>query len=391
MISVRSRRAIAALTTIAAVTLPAVGSAIPAIADTPGGFGLIPTPGPAGNARSYFQLTIQPGRSTTDFAIIANLGSQPERLRLIAVPGETAGNSGSAYESALPSPPPKYEPKGSDEPRSTETAAERRRQCAGIGCWITGLPRTITLGADARQGLAFRVTVPRHIRPGQYLAGITAELATPPGPVKVGSNGHASAQAVIIDQVTVGVAVTVGSLGRLRSALKITGVPALWIGALPRLNVGVHNTGQTFLHASGTITCQAGGRQHAYHLLMETVLPGDRAALAVNGFGLTSGQFPCRAVLRASRKVLATWKGTVSLPARVVTRTYHVAKGVYVSLPVGTMPPWAIALIVVGALIAGLLSVVLLRSRRPVRALRSIRGRKAVLTTRPARAFRGGR
>ena len=105
MISVRSRRAIAALTVVAAVTLPVVVSAIPAAADTPGGFGLIPTPGPAGNARSYFQLTIQPGRSTTDIAIIADLGSQSERLRLLAVPGETAGNSGSAYESALPGPP----------------------------------------------------------------------------------------------------------------------------------------------------------------------------------------------------------------------------------------------------------------------------------------------
>jgi LPXTG-motif cell wall-anchored protein len=61
-----------------------------------------------------------------------------------------------------------------------------------------------------------------------------------------------------------------------------------------------------------------------------------------------------------------TWSGSVNLPARVVTRTYHPSKGVYVSVPQTGTPGWAILLMVLGGLILlALLAVLILRRRGP--------------------------
>jgi hypothetical protein len=307
-----------------------------------GPFGLIPAPTAAGQPRSYFSLTIAPGGSASDAAIISNEGTVTERLQVTLARGVTAANSGSAFEAST-------------------------GRCSGPGCWLSGLPATVTLAPGARKALPFRVTVPAQTPPAQYLAGITAESAITPRAVRVGSNGPASARAIIIDQVTVGVAVTVGSLARMRTAAKITGVAGGWVGSTPRLSLAVRNTGQTFTRATGTISCLSGSRRHSYRVYMQTVLPGGAAALAVNAPGLASGSLPCAVRLRTAAGGLITWSGTVRLPSEVLTRTYHPAKGVYVSLPQGTIPPWAVALLVVGALILITLLTLLARRRRPAR------------------------
>lgn len=64
-----------------------------------------------------------------------------------------------------------------------------------------------------------------------------------------------------------------------------------------------------------------------------------------------------------------------------ITRTYHPVKGVYVSLPEQTVPPWAVALMVIGGLILIGLLAVLIQSRRrlarPVPAAGAIRHGRA--------------
>jgi hypothetical protein len=76
--------------------------------------------------------------------------------------------------------------------------------------------------------------------------------------------------------------VTVGTLSRLRTAVRITGVSGAWIGTTPRVSIGVRNTGQTFARATGTLACTQSGRRHSCKVYMGTVLPGGRAVLAVN-------------------------------------------------------------------------------------------------------------
>lgn len=109
----------------------------------------------------------------------------------------------------------------------------------------------------------------------------------------------------------------------------VAGVTGSWVGPLvARLTIGVSNPGQTFAQASGHVSCRSRGRRHSYPVIMNTVLPGGRAALAVNAPGLTTGQIPCTVRLRDNAG------------------------------------QWAIALMIIGALVAALLIITLLRCRR---------------------------
>jgi WxL Interacting Protein, peptidoglycan binding domain len=333
------RPATLAVAFLAAMAVPAAAGAASAIG--PGQFGLAPSTSAGGQPRAYFNLQLEPGQTATDSVIVSNRSRAREKLRLTISRGVTAANSGSAFEPA-------------------------RRHCAGSGCWVSGLPSAVTLAPRASRAVVFRVHVPGRTRPGQYLSGITAQVAAARRVVRVGGP-HSSARAVIIDQVTVGVAVTVGRPGRLRTAVAVRQVTGSWIGRVARLTIGVSNRGQTFAQASGHVACRPGGRRHSYPVTMNTVLPGGRAALAVNAPGLAAGQIPCTVRLRDDVGHLVTWSGVVRLRAAALTRTVETANGVFTSVPQNTVPPWAIALMVLGALVVALLLAVLLRSRRAKR------------------------
>jgi hypothetical protein len=216
---------------------------------------------------------------------------------------------------------------------------------------VTGLPATVTLIPGARKTLPFRVTVPAKTPPRQYLAGITAEPATRPRAVRVGSNGRAAANAIIIDQVTVGVAVTVGKLSHLSTALVISAVTAGSAGSTHRLYIHVHNSGQRFAKATGAISCHMGRRHRSYQVIMETVLPGDGAVLPINAPGIGTGSVPCTVRLHDGTGTPVVWSGIVNVQDLAPAPTIHTANGVYSALPDHPVPPWAIALMAIGTLI----------------------------------------
>src|SRR5262249_54389762 len=140
---------------------------------------------------------------------------------------------------------------GITAPNSGSAFAGYFQPCSGVACWLAGLPASVSLAPGARQEARFKMTVPAGTAPRQYLVGITAQPATPASAVPVGSNGKASAKAVIVQQVTVGVAITVGPLSALRTRLEIREVTGGAVGRTPRLEVQVHNPGQTFVKATG--------------------------------------------------------------------------------------------------------------------------------------------
>ncbi len=316
-----------------------------------GPFGMTPSPAVNGQPRPYFNFQARPGQAITDSVIVTNLSSRPERLRLAVSKGVTATNSATAYENIV-------------------------GHCKGPSCWISHLPHRLLLAPRERRLVGFEVKVPRHVRPGQYLAGVTLLAAKKPRAVRVSKRGPASAKAIIIDEVTVGVAVTIGNPAHLPSGLRVGQVTTIWIGRVPRLNIPVHNTGKTFLHASGRIRCGSGGHAHSYRVIMRTVLPGQGAVLPVNARGLQIGSVPCTVRLHPSSGHLTRWSGTVRLASTTVTRTYHPAKGVYVALPEQTMPFWAIALLVLGGVILlALVTVIAQRRRVRVRGVADGRSR----------------
>jgi hypothetical protein len=312
----------------ALVALVAVGPLGQAAAAVPGAgqFALTPAPGPSGQSRPYFTLAIDPGGSVRDAIVVSNTGSTAITLRLGTSDGITAAYSGSAYG-----------------PLATS--------CGKIGCWVTDLPRTVTVGPHSEQDVPFRVTVPAGTAPSQYLAGISATPATAPKPVKLKLTQRSGTQVVIVQQVSVGVAVTVGQLARLRVTMNIAGVTAGWIETLVRISVNVRNVGQRFTKGTGRITCQLDGTTHTYPVDMDTVLPGDTAALQVNGIGMHTGDWPCTVRITSSAGHVDTWAGTVIVPAETAAATKRIAKNDYVVPPRAGIPGWAIVLIVLAGLI----------------------------------------
>jgi hypothetical protein len=341
----RGERLAVTVVTVAVFGLFGLAPASASSALGPGPFGLAPAPTATGQLRPYFNLTIGAGESASDVVIIRNDGTATERLRVGTSSGLTAANSGSAFGGFSPT-------------------------CTGVGCWVTGLPATVTIAPGTGLAVGFRVTVPAGTPPAQYLAGITAVAAAPSRPVQVASRGHVSFRVVVVAQVTVGVAITVGSISRLRTNLAVPAVTAGSIGSLQRLYVHVRNTGQTFARASGTVSCRAGGQDRLFRVVVDTVLPGGEAVLPVNAPGLGGGTLPCTVRLHDDVGHAVDWSGTVGVttPARV--RTVHTGVGAYSTVPDNSVPAWAIALMVIGALIlAALVSVLVVyrkAGRRPV-------------------------
>jgi len=336
----RHRRRLAA---VAAVTVLAVAApALPAVAvgnAGNGSFGLTPAPASDGRAAPYFTMNVSGGDSVAATAIIANLSQTTEKLKISRSTGVTAANGGSAFTRSYQS-------------------------CRGPGCWVNSLPSTITLPAGVRETLPFTVRVPAGTRRRQYLAGITAELATPPPPVQVGSNGRSRARAIIIQQVTVGVAVTVGSLSRLTDRLVIPDVVGGAVGPIARLDIELANTGQRFAHGKGQASCTVAGTRHSFAVIASTVLPRDRAVIPVNARAIPEGStVPCSVRIRYGNGLIARWAGSVTIPSPPHVRVIHTGPGAYSVVPGGGVPAWAIALLVLGVLILAA-AALLLRRRR---------------------------
>jgi hypothetical protein len=342
---------------LAAVAVIALTAAAPAASPGPanmmgigGKFGLAPVQSGHGKPSLYFQLTVAPGRSARAAIIVANLGNKPQKLKIGRSIGITAANGGSTYR-----------------PLS--------QGCAGPGCWVMGLPRVVTLAAGAQESLNFTVRVPAFTSPGQYLGGISAGPYTKPASVLLGRSKKASTHATIVQDVTIGVAVTVGRLSSLTTRFRIRGVQGTIEGSVARLSIGVYNAGQTFAHATGTASCAAGGSQHSYAVHVGTILPRYQARIAVNAPGLPEGAtLPCKVSLNYGNNQTVSWTGRVKIPGAPATHTIQTANGAYTVIPDGGVPPWAMALIGIGVLILAGIGGVLVRpmlSRRPRRRQQS--------------------
>jgi len=336
-------RRLAAGTAVTAVT--ALATALPAAAIGPGGsggFGLTPAPRSDGSVPPYFTMTLSAGQSGTGTAIISNPGNTTQKLRIGTSLGVTAANSGSAFSGAF-------------------------GPCSRSSCWVTVTPSQVTLAAGTEEGLRVSVHVPAGTPAGQYLAGLTAAPASTPAAVKVGTNGKASAQAIIVEEVTVGVAVTVGQLSRLTTRMHIPVVTGQDIGTTVRLNIELDNTGQTFARGTGTAVCTSGGQQHTYKAYADTVLPGDSAGIAVNAPGLPEGTtFPCAVHITYGAGLVASWTGSVALPSAPHTRIVHTGPGAYAVVSTGSssLLPWLIAGVGVGIAILIVLAFLLWRNGR---------------------------
>ena len=344
-----ARRHLILLSVALAALLPSTANAADIGAFT---FGATPVPTKNGVSRAYFTFTLQPGGLARDKIVVSNSSARPVTLSISVSNGTTARGSGGAF-------------------------ATGRSRCEGAACWVHGLPTRVVLGSHKLRVIPFTVRVPTGTRLRQYLAGITVQPATPPAATTLHSRGGIGANAIVIHQVNVGVAFTVGSLAAMKSRMEIVKVAPVGLGDLARLLIYERNVGDTFLKATGQAICVAGKTRHAYPVSSDTVLPGDTTDLAVNTPGLPSGaNLRCRVTLAypgASGLVgaPADWRGTVQLPKLKKPHVVQTGPGSYAEVPKSHVPRWAIALIAAGgALVLALIVVivVLLRRRPPATA-----------------------
>ena len=215
--------------------------------------------------------------------------------------------------------------------------------------------------------MPFEVNVPAGTADKQYLAGITVRPAQAPAAVKVGSGHGATAQAVVINEVTVGVAVTIGK--HLHTELGIDDVTGGVTGTTSLLDVKVTDRGQTFVHGSGEAVCTGSKGALYFPVGANSVLPGDSGTVQVTAAGLPAGDSDCTVTIAyGDGSDSATWHGTVTVPAGQVVKRVEVAPGVYAAVPENHLPTWALILIVAGGVVITALLVVvivlLVRRRR---------------------------
>lgn len=329
--------------TAAAVTLATMLTVVPAAAAGPAGtgvFGLTPAPNGHGQVAPYFMMAMAADESATVTALISNPSNVTETLKVSRSTGVTASNGGSAFSGAF-------------------------QPCSRTGCWVTVTPAVVTLRPGTGRLLTVSVHVPAGTAPGQYLAGVTAASTARPRSVRVGAHGKAVARAIIIEQVSVGVAVTVGNLSQLVTRLRIPGVSGAAVGDMARLYIRLRNIGQTFAGATGRVSCTADGRPHSFSVTAGTVLTDDSAQIPVNAPGLPQGStVPCLVRLRYGHGQTASWTGPVTLPGAPRIRIVHTGPGAYSAVPAGdSVLPWLIGLLAVGILILAALATLLRRRR----------------------------
>src|SRR5439155_7226148 len=102
-----------------------------------------------------FRLAMRPGAVEHQTILVANPEPYPCSVTLEAAGGETAVNSGDTYP---------------------VTAAA----CAETGCWLTGLPATISIPPHGRRDVHFGISVPASAAGGEYLAGVVVRPTDPP-------------------------------------------------------------------------------------------------------------------------------------------------------------------------------------------------------------------
>lgn len=263
-----------------------------AAGDTGGGFAgqFSVVPAESGTGLSYFRLRLSPGGEATETIAVVGESRTAVTLSVFPTVGVTSPNSGDAYE------------------------GEPTQRCRSVGCWLGELPRTFTLGYHTKRIVSFHVTVPEHAAAGQYLAGVAVQRATTESAsASTSKSKRPAARSVLVSEVVVGVAVTVGS--GYPHDLAIRSVSGARIGNDAALIVHEADTGSAFEHPKGAVTLQESGRRRQFVATSSTVLPGGQAGIRVLARGVSPGRYAASAYLHYDNgQKIAHWSGTITIP-----------------------------------------------------------------------------
>lgn len=211
-----------------------------------GGFSVRPArfnPGDA-QTRAFFKPVVSAGRRFGDAVVVTNPGSAPVELDVYGVDGVTGVTSGAVY-------------------------ANRSDPLRGAGAWIRPSVTQLTVRPHTERQVTFTVDVPRSAAPGDHLAGIAIEGASPQR-----SAGKFSVTVVV--RAVVGVLITVRGSAQPQLQLKGISLAPLPGTRVPSAVIALANTGGKLCKPTLEVTLsQSSAPAQTVTRQLDTILPGD--------------------------------------------------------------------------------------------------------------------
>lgn len=244
-----------------ATATPAVGAQALRVADESLSWAVSPADEQGPDGRAWAELTLDPGRSVTEYLGVRNLGKQPATFRIKAADGYFTDTG---RFNMLPSSTP-------------STAA---------GAWIAA-PDSVEVAGGGTAVVPYTVTVPDNATPGDHAAGIAASVQfvgeNPDGGGTLGVESRVGFRVITRVTGTVTPALAVGDLA--------TSYETSWNPVTPgtmTVRTSVTNTGNVALVITGTAS--AGGAQAAFGIpdgaTTIELLPGDERVVTATMTGV---------------------------------------------------------------------------------------------------------
>lgn len=243
-----AKRFLALLLTITGLSLLSAGTAF-AAEESGARFSITPIDHDSG----YFTLTLEPGESAALTVEIANHGDEPGDALTFAADLYTIPNGG-------------FSARLHGEPISGPTE------------WLSYPEQTVALGAGQAIQQSFAIAVPSDALPGEYLAGLVVQGATPTHNTDGGNLAVNQVQRRVV-------AVFVTVPGDLVPALSINGMDHEFTPAgRSVISVGVSNTGTRMTRGGGEfVLWDAAGVEVTRHAVTTgTYYAGDTAPILIN-------------------------------------------------------------------------------------------------------------
>ncbi len=328
----------------AAFVLPTV-----AFADV-GGLAVAPAhPDPAvPSSRAYFTLSMAPGSTASEQVRVADTAGSPIDVLVNAVDGLTSTNSGAVY-------------------------ANREDPVHKAGAWVTPATSSLSLAPGTTHFVDFTVHVPSDATPGDHLAGIAFEDATPRTTGK-------GVQVTTVVRSVIGVLVQVPGPAAFDLSVGGASIQPLTTGGQPSVVVDLTDTGLRLGKPDLTVTLHGpAGYARTVSRQLDTLLPGDRIAYPLPWpDSLPAGDYSITVTADGGGMASpVTYSGTYRLGAALHTATSPKGTGAAVRPAiVSTLPSWVVPALAAaaGLGVLGVIAVVtvLIATRR-----RSSRVRRA--------------
>lgn len=320
---------------------------------------------PAVTQKGYFVYSLKPGGSAAGSVLLQNTSKRPVIIELAVLDAETAQTGGSSFSATGATP-------------------------KAVGTWVVLTEPRVTLEPDKQQEVQFSVRVPQSVKPGQYLAGITAYVPSKPSEAAKRNENQAGASVNV--QTRYVIAVQVNVPGAQVPSLTISSVSLLEQPTGRYIGIAMKNDGGLLLKPSGSITLtDSGGKQVLdEQIKMDTFVTGTETtypiALPAN---IRPGKYVVDVNLTYATDKVASYNGAIEIKAPATSaqaapqtgteqRTQQQATtpgaaspaGAQATAPASAIQPWMVYALA-GLL---LLAVVLL-------ALNLLRGRPGKETT----------